>query len=99
MNGATAVLDIGKTNVKVATFACDGALVWERTMPNRMVPGPPYPHADVEKISEFLLSALAEANKVSGIAAIVPTTHGCAAALIDDSRLRPPGRAYVFAGG
>ncbi len=51
MNGATAVLDIGKTNVKVATFACDGALVWERTMPNRMVPGPPYPHADVEMIS------------------------------------------------
>ena len=50
------VLDIGKTNVKVATFACDGALVWERTMPNRMVPGPPYPHADVEKIWEFLLS-------------------------------------------
>jgi sugar (pentulose or hexulose) kinase len=27
MNGVTAVLDIGKTNVKVATFACDGALV------------------------------------------------------------------------
>jgi hypothetical protein len=36
MNGVTSVLDIGKANVKVATFACDGALVWERTMPNRM---------------------------------------------------------------
>jgi sugar (pentulose or hexulose) kinase len=98
MNGVTAVLDIGKTNVKVATFACDGALVWERTMPNRMVPGPPYPHADVEKIWEFLLGALAEANKVNGIAAIVPTTHGCAAALIDDSGLVLPVMDYEFAG-
>src|ERR1700726_724818 len=98
MNGVTAVLDIGKTNVKVATFAGDGALVWERTMPNRMVPGPPYAHADVEKIWEFLLSALAEANKVSGIAAIVPTTHGCAAALIDDVGLVLPVMDYEFAG-
>jgi sugar (pentulose or hexulose) kinase len=98
MNGVTAVLDIGKTNVKVATFACDGALVWERAMPNRTVPGPLYPHADVEKIWEFLLGALAEANKVNGIAAIVPTTHGCAAALIDDSALVLPVMDYEFAG-
>ena len=54
MNGAAAVLDIGKTNVKVATFARDGALLWERAMPNRVCAGPPYPHADVEKIWEFL---------------------------------------------
>ena len=98
MNGVTAVLDIGKTNVKVATFTRDGALVWERTMPNRIVPGPPYPHADVEKIWTFLLGALEEANKVDGIAAIVPTTHGCAAALIDDSGLVLPVMDYEFAG-
>ena len=35
MNGATGVLDIGKTNVKVAVFAADGALLWERSIPNR----------------------------------------------------------------
>jgi sugar (pentulose or hexulose) kinase len=98
MNGVTAVLDIGKTNVKVATFACNGALVWERTMPNRTTPGPPYPHADVEKIWEFLLGALAEAEKVDEISAIVPTTHGCAAALIDDSGLVLPVMDYEFAG-
>jgi len=98
MNGVTAVLDIGKTNVKVATFASDGALVWERTMPNRMVSGPLYPHADVETIWAFLLSALADANKVSAIAAIVPTTHGCAAALIDVSGLVLPVMDYEFAG-
>src|SRR5205085_980498 len=72
--------------------------VWERAMPNRTVPGPLYPHADVEKIWEFLLGALAEANKVNGIAAIVPTTHGCAAALIDDQGLVLPVMDYEFAG-
>ena len=98
MNGVTAVLDIGKTNVKVATFTREGALVWERTMPNRMVPEPPYPHADVENVWTFLLDALAEANKVSGIAAIVPTTHGCAAALVDESGLVLPVMDYEFTG-
>jgi sugar (pentulose or hexulose) kinase len=98
MTGVTAVLDIGKTNVKVASFASDGALLWERSMPNRMLSGPLYPHADVEQIWAFLLGALADANKVSPIAAIVPTTHGCAAALVDDSGLVLPVMDYEFAG-
>src|SRR6266567_4682605 len=98
MSGVTAVLDIGKTNVKVATFGGDGTLVWERAILNGTVAGPPYPHADVEHIWEFLLGALADANKVSPIAAIVPTTHGCAAALIDDRGLVLPVMDYEFAG-
>ena len=98
MIGVTAVLDIGKTNVKVATFSGDGALVWERSMPNRVAPAPPYPHADVETIWQFLLAALGDANTVSPIAAIVPTTHGCAAALIDVSGLVLPVMDYEFAG-
>lgn len=98
MDDVTAVLDIGKTNVKVAAFRCDGALMWERAITNRMVPGPPYPHADVERIWEFLLGALADANRISPIAAIVPTTHGCAAALIDEAGLVLPVMDYEFAG-
>ena len=98
MHGVTAVLDIGKTNVKVATFAYDGALVWERSMPNRALSAPLYPHADVETIWAFLLSSLADANKVKTIAAIVPTTHGCAAALIDGSGLVLPVMDYEFVG-
>jgi sugar (pentulose or hexulose) kinase len=98
MKGVTAVLDIGKTNVKVATFAGTGALVWERTTPNRVAPGPPYPHADVETIWRFLLKSLEEANEANRIAAVVVTTHGCAAALVDDSDLVLPVMDYEFAG-
>jgi sugar (pentulose or hexulose) kinase len=98
MRDITAVLDIGKTNVKVATFADDGSLLWERTMPNRVVAGPPYPHADVEKIWQFLLQAIAEANSAGRIDAVVSTTHGCAAALVDDTGLVLPVMDYEFAG-
>jgi L-fuculokinase len=98
MSGAVAVLDIGKTNVKLATFASDGALLWERATPNRVVPGPPYPHADVEKIGAFLIGALAEANKAHEIAAIVATTHACTGAFVDGDRLLLPVMDYEFAG-
>src|SRR5205814_6068557 len=98
MSGVTAVLDIGKTNVKVASFAADGTLLWERVTPNRAFPGPPYPHADVESIWDFLLESLEEANRVSGITTIVATTHGCAAALVDDSGLVLPVMDYEFSG-
>ena len=45
------VLDIGKTNAKAALV--DGATLAELdvlTMPNRVLPGPPYPHADTEAL-------------------------------------------------
>jgi L-fuculokinase len=98
MDGAVAVLDIGKTNVKVATFDGDGRIVWERAIPNRVAPGPPYPHADVDTIWRFLLEALAEANKTQPIAAIVTTAHACTGALVDDENLLLPVMDYEFAG-
>jgi sugar (pentulose or hexulose) kinase len=98
MSGAVAVLDIGKTNVKVATFAPGGALLSERSTPNAVLPGPPYPHADVESIWAFCLEALGEANKAHEIREIVPTTHGAAGALIDDLGLLLPVMDYEFAG-
>jgi L-fuculokinase len=98
MDGAVAVLDIGKTNVKLATFAPDGALLWERATPNRVVPGPPYPHAAVEAIGAFLVAALAEANRAAPVGAIVATTHGCAGALIDEAGLVLPVLDYEFSG-
>ena len=98
MAGAVAVLDVGKTNVKLEVFALDGELLWERQIPNRVVPGPPYPHADVEAIWTFLIAALRDANAAHPIAAIVPTTHACAGALVDDSGLLLPVMDYEFAG-
>ena len=98
MSGSVAVLDVGKTNVKLAVFDEEGALLWERTTPNRILPGPPYPHADVEAVWDFYVRALRDASAAHAITTVVPTTHGCAAALVDESDLVLPVLDYEFAG-
>lgn len=79
-----AVIDIGKTNAKLAlvdlTEMSEIAVV---TRPNRVLSGPPYPHFDVEGHWSFLLEALARFHAEHGVDAISITTHGACAALID----------------
>ncbi|MGJ4928842.1 FGGY-family carbohydrate kinase [Bradyrhizobium sp. HKCCYLS2038] len=81
---ATAVLDIGKTNVKVALFDGEGRRLAETSLPNASLPGPPYRHYDTGMIWRFLLSALAELARTHAIETIVPTTHGATVAFVTD---------------
>jgi sugar (pentulose or hexulose) kinase len=97
MSGAVAVLDVGKTNVKVALFD-EERLIFEKSTPNRIAPGPPYPHEDVEAAWSFALEALGEANRRQRIAAIAPTSHGAAGALINEKGLAAPVMDYEFSG-
>ncbi len=97
MSQTVAVLDVGKTNVKLALFD-DGRLLWEKSAPNRIRPGPPYPHEDVESTWNFFLDALREAARSHRISAIVPTAHGAAGALIGESDLAAPVMDYEFTG-
>jgi sugar (pentulose or hexulose) kinase len=94
---ATAVLDVGKTNVKLVVFEA-ATVVWQRSAPNAALPGPPYPHCDVEAIFAFFLAALREAAAAHVIEALTITTHGATAALIDDDGLVLPVMDYEFAG-
>ena len=85
--GAVAVLDIGKTNVKVALV--DPATLTELAVlsrPNAVLPGPPWPHFDVEGHWAFLLDALRQLRATHEIDAISVTTHGASVALLDDGR-------------
>jgi sugar (pentulose or hexulose) kinase len=84
MSQTVAVLDIGKTNVKLAVFD-QGRLLWEKSAPNRVLSGPPYPHEDVEAAWAFFVDALHEAGRAHEITALVPTAHGAAGALIGAS--------------
>ncbi|CDZ46662.1 FGGY-family carbohydrate kinase [Neorhizobium galegae] len=79
-----AVLDIGKTNAKVVVLDCaTGEEIAERRSPNRVLPGPPYPHYDIEALWEFVLQALSDFAKQPGFDAISITTHGASAVLLD----------------
>jgi sugar (pentulose or hexulose) kinase len=87
-----AVIDIGKTNAKLALvdLAKRSELV-VTTRPNRVLPSPPYPHFDTEGIWQFLLDGLADFQRNHGIDAVSVTTHGACAALLDaDGQLAAP---------
>ncbi|MCB1355049.1 MAG: FGGY-family carbohydrate kinase [Maritimibacter sp.] len=79
-----AVIDIGKTNAKLALVDLDTleetAVV---TRPNTVLAGPPWPHFDLDGHWEFLLDALAGFHAAHGIDAISVTTHGASIVLLD----------------
>jgi sugar (pentulose or hexulose) kinase len=94
------VLDIGKTNVKAA-LVDTGTLaeIDRRTIANAVLPGPPYPHADADRIQAFLLDALRDLNARYRIDAIVTTAHAATAALVDrDGGLALPILDYEHSG-
>ncbi|RUU53926.1 FGGY-family carbohydrate kinase [Mesorhizobium sp. M2C.T.Ca.TU.002.02.1.1] len=95
-----AVIDIGKTNAKVALV--DLATLSEvalRRIANAPVRQAPYPHHDVEALWTFSLDSLAELNRERRIAAISITTHGATGALVDSSgELVLPVLDYEFDG-
>lgn len=79
-----AVIDVGKTNAKLALVE-EGSLREIRvvTRPNRVLPGPPWPHFDLEGHWAFFLHNLGRFHAEWGVDAISVTTHGAAAVLLD----------------
>lgn len=79
-----AVIDIGKTNAKLALVdpgtLAEVAIV---TRPNTVLPGPPWPHFDLEGHWQFLLNGLKTFHASHGIGAISITAHGASCVLLD----------------
>lgn len=82
-----AVIDVGKTNAKLALVDAESleeiAVV---TRSNRVLPGPPWPHFDLEGHWAFFLEHLGAFHAEHGVDAISVTTHGASAVLLDDER-------------
>lgn len=95
-----AVLDVGKTNAKLALV--DGVSLAEIavvTRPNTVLAGPPWPHFDLEGHWAFFLDNLAAFHESHGIDAISVTTHGASAVLLDtDGNLAAPMLDYEHDG-
>ena len=98
--GHVAVIDIGKTNAKLALVRkSDLTEISVMTRPNCVLPGPPYPHFDVEGHWAFILDGLASFHAAHGIEAITVTTHGASGALIaKDGSLAAPILDYEHTG-
>ncbi|MFV0360214.1 FGGY-family carbohydrate kinase [Tropicimonas sp.] len=81
-----AVIDIGKTNAKLALVDLDGpGEVSVVTTPNRVLAGPPYPHTDLDGLWDFITASLARMQRDFAVDAISVTTHGASAVLLDDA--------------
>ncbi|PRY26527.1 sugar (pentulose or hexulose) kinase [Aliiruegeria haliotis] len=79
-----AVIDIGKTNAKLAMVDMDTlAEIDVRTTPNTVLDAAPYPHFDTNHLWAFILEGLAVFQQVHGIDAISVTTHGASIVLLD----------------
>ena len=84
------VLDIGKTNAKLALIDAGGRLLAEQRRPNAVLTDGPYPHHDTEGLWHWMLSTCRRFGAMADVSAIVPVTHGATAALVDGDGLVLP---------
>ncbi len=81
-----AVIDIGKTNAKLAIVDADlRQEVDVTTTPNKVVDSAPYPHFDIDNLWTFIVESLEKFAATYVIEAITVTTHGACVALLDES--------------
>ncbi|OAP36930.1 carbohydrate kinase [Sinorhizobium glycinis] len=71
-----AVLDVGKTNVKLSAAAADGTIVETLSVPNPVRPGPPWRHHDLQSLGEWVFDTLAALSRRYDLAALVTAGHG-----------------------
>lgn len=83
-----AVLDIGKTNVKLQLVDEHGNAQEAYSRKNTPLTKGPYPHADVAGIWQWFMETLRRYPKVSKISSLTVTTHGATAALINHESLK-----------
>lgn len=87
---ALIVLDIGKTNAKLALIDAAGRMLAEQRRPNAVLADGPYPHHDTEGLWQWLLATCRGFAGLAEVSAIVPVTHGATAALVDRDGLVLP---------
>jgi sugar (pentulose or hexulose) kinase len=94
-----AVLDVGKTNVKVVLHdlatASDAVVL---TRPNAVVTDGLYPHFDVDALFAFMIESLREIAARHPVDAVSVTTHGASITLVGDEGLAMPVLDYEYAG-
>ncbi|WP_225773477.1 FGGY-family carbohydrate kinase [Inquilinus sp. Marseille-Q2685] len=79
-----AVLDVGKTNLKLLAASPEGEVLEAGRPRNLSRPGPPYLHVDLAAMEAWLLGALGDLARRHRLAAFVATGYGTSGVLVDD---------------
>jgi sugar (pentulose or hexulose) kinase len=94
-----AVLDIGKTNAKLALVELPSLReIAVRTRPNLVLKAPPYPQYDLDGHWRFFCDGLRQLHRDHGIDGVAVTTHGAALTLIGDDGAALPMLDYEATG-
>ena len=95
---AIAVIDIGKSNAKLALVdAASRSAVAVATTPNTVVGGAPYPHYDTDGLWAWIVDGLKAFARQAEIETISVTTHGACFVLIAGDGLALPVVDYEYA--
>src|SRR3979490_119098 len=81
-----AVLDIGKTNLKLLVASDDGWPLETLSIPNSANTSGPSLSYDLASLEEWFLDALAKVSQRHAIGAVIATAHGCGAVLVDGNK-------------
>lgn len=85
MDGAAvAVLDVGKSNVKLSAVTGAGHVVETLSLPNHVRPGPPWRHHDLAEQNAFVLEGLATLARRHPLRQFVASGHGSGGMLVLD---------------
>ncbi|WP_075215172.1 FGGY family carbohydrate kinase [Mongoliimonas terrestris] len=71
-----AVIDVGKTNVKLAVATVDGRVVEAVSVPNPVRPGPPWRQHDLAGLGGWVMETLAALCRRHPVATVVAAGHG-----------------------
>lgn len=82
--GTIAVLDVGKTNVKLNAVTADGVVLETVSIANPVLPGPPWSHHDLGAIGEWAFSGLSQLARRHPLATFVASGHGSGGVLVGD---------------
>lgn len=82
--GQIAVLDVGKSNVKLSACAVDGDVVETLSTPNPVLPGPPWRHHDLQALNAWVLAGLADLGRRHALGHFVASGHGSGGVLVGD---------------
>jgi sugar (pentulose or hexulose) kinase len=95
-----AVIDIGKTNAKLALFdLVEQHEVMRFSTPNDIVKSGVYPHYNIEHLWAFIVEGLRALSAKHAVDAISITTHGACAVLLDEAgKLVLPVLDYEYTG-
>lgn len=82
--GSVAVLDVGKSNIKLSACMADGDVLETLTLPNAVLPGPPWRHHDLAAQNAFVLQGLADLGRRHPLTHFVASGHGSGGMLVGD---------------